>query len=930
MSWRAAKNHELELINQVREENPAVLDLAQCLILAPRIEPLLLRNARLEFTPQLQAEVESLLWFSPLIAARSNSEIILHQGVASALAANQAAEDLDELWQFTFRHTRHWTAEDRLERDLRYYALRDDLEGIETGVGSILRRLHADINDEERIELSRLAKRILPVITHNGQKSEETRVLANYAAQALGDSNSWINPDKRQALPQSLKDKLPAALDISRLLAEIHQDAEHGQVIAFTEASADSEAIEFATPLPARLYIEPAGQPGHWHSVGNNTRIKIDQPAASFVLATLEGRQWELSAERYEPVEESNKATKQDKVQPLILSYFKADYADVEKISKWLHDQGIPCELHEESPRNVYQQDPDDIRPIVRIWSRNAEKYWQAQSTEETEYLPEGLFLRLDDVEPPMSESGRASLIDWPGLEHFDSVEQQLQLQQALRSWMEHPQELLNQAEFYTLNQSQKPSDETAESETEALDNTLPTVWISWGFGSEEWAYSIRQQLHDQGLKCIDRETVVNQNTEQPLPIEGILPTATALLVIHSLETMPLMKGDPRIDEANLARRFNIPVFHLASHTELEKNALYQSAETIWPIDDIERITADYIYYWVDIHSLLAEIENPDTKPERRLEIGDRLDEIGDPRPGVGTIEIEVPGPDPQAQTRTSPVDELLAELDNPETQPERRLKIGDELNDMPGGDPRFGVGLNADSWPEIDWVNIPAGEFIYGKDSDEEKRYLDAFEIARYPVTNAQYQAFVDDKGYDDERWWTGLEKPQKEPSEWPQGNRPKTNVDWYEATAFTRWLSYRLGYSVTLPHETQWERAARGQQGRVYPWGAEYLSGYANVNEKRNKDGAYFLEQTTAIGVYRHASTQEGVLDTSGNVWEWCRNDFDKPDEEVEVPSLPVMRGGGWYFNPDFARAALRSLNLPDSRSYNFGFRLLRSPPS
>lgn len=335
--------------------------------------------------------------------------------------------------------------------------------------------------------------------------------------------------------------------------------------------------------------------------------------------------------------------------------------------------------------------------------------------------------------------------------------------------------------------------------------------------------------------------------------------------------------------------------------------------------------------YAPEIQKLLDEIDNPNTTPQRRLEIGNRLDEIGDPRPGVGVIEIEVPAEELQRQTASSHLDELLAELASPKTPPERRLEIGDELDSMEGGDPRFGVGLSEDSLPEIDWVKIPAGEFLYGEGSDEDKRYLEEFEIARYPVTNAQYQAFVDDGGYQAKRWWQGLKKSEMEPSNWPQGNRPRTNVDWFEATAFARWLSDRLGQTIMLPHETQWERAAQGVHGLTYPWGNEYLSGFANVNEKESKAGRHYLAQTSAVGVYAHATSPDGVLDLSGNVWEWCHNDYDKPDKEIDIPRTPVLRSGSWFNFPDDARAADRGRDFgPAYRYGNIGFRLLRSPPS
>ncbi len=229
---------------------------------------------------------------------------------------------------------------------------------------------------------------------------------------------------------------------------------------------------------------------------------------------------------------------------------------------------------------------------------------------------------------------------------------------------------------------------------------------------------------------------------------------------------------------------------------------------------------------------------------------------------------------------------------------------------------------------PDIDWVTIPAGEFIYGEDSEQTTHYLETFQIARYPVTNAQYQCFIDDGGYENDHWWQGLEKPEIEESEWPQGNRPRTNVNWYEATAFTRWLSDRLNQLIRLPSEQEWEKAARGERGLKYPWGDGYEAGNANVRES----GGSFLEQTIGVGLYPRDKSPKGVKDMAGNVVEWCNEmTADVNDNTQNSSPTPVLRGGAWSNDPDDARAANRHRGgVPDFRDYDVGFRLLRSPPS
>jgi formylglycine-generating enzyme required for sulfatase activity len=270
----------------------------------------------------------------------------------------------------------------------------------------------------------------------------------------------------------------------------------------------------------------------------------------------------------------------------------------------------------------------------------------------------------------------------------------------------------------------------------------------------------------------------------------------------------------------------------------------------------------------------------------------------------------------------------LLAEIDNPDTPPIRRLEIGDELARL--DDPRKGVGLDAESLPEIDWIEIPGGVFFYGE--NREKRVLPTFHMARYPVTHAQYQAFIDADGYRDKHWWEGLAKSFNSPKEpgWTEPNRPRETVSWYEAMAFCRWLSNGLSYEIRLPTEWEWEKAARGSDGREYPWGKIYRPGFANVNETTTHAGPTYLVQTLAVGLYPQGTSPYGVEDLAGNVWEWCLNEFNNPVRvEQGNNEARVIRGGSWSMAPYYARTLHRGRYVPETHSGSLGLRVVCSSP-
>ncbi len=337
--------------------------------------------------------------------------------------------------------------------------------------------------------------------------------------------------------------------------------------------------------------------------------------------------------------------------------------------------------------------------------------------------------------------------------------------------------------------------------------------------------------------------------------------------------------------------------------------------------------------YSEEVQSLLDEIDEISTPSKRRLAIGDLLAKLGDPRPGVGVYEATIDIPPETVKTKprqkadfNHEVQELLDELNDIETPPERRLEIGNELAEL--GDPRPGVGLGDDNLPDIDWVEIPAGEFLYGK--EKERRTSDLFFISRYPVTNTQYRAFIVAGGYESDRWWYDLVKPPKpERSKWEHHNRPRTNVDWYEAVAFSRWLAEVRNMPIRLATEAEWEKAARGSDEREYPWGEKYINGYANVDESSIK-GRY-LEQTTAVGLYPQGASPYGTMDMTGNVWEWCLNKYIQPNR-IEADNSGddrVLRGGSWLYGPNDARVDYRGRGHPVYRLYLRGFRLLLPAP-
>jgi formylglycine-generating enzyme required for sulfatase activity len=147
--------------------------------------------------------------------------------------------------------------------------------------------------------------------------------------------------------------------------------------------------------------------------------------------------------------------------------------------------------------------------------------------------------------------------------------------------------------------------------------------------------------------------------------------------------------------------------------------------------------------------------------------------------------------------------------------------------------------------------------------------------------------------------------------------------NVAWAEAVAFCRWLSTKLGYEVRLPTEWEWQQAATGgNSAKEYPWGP-WDSSRANTYESD-------LQRSTAVGMYHLGISPVGALDMSGNLWEYCLNEYDNPKRiEVSGEKSRAVRGGCWNFYRDNARCACRYWDSPNDRNSGVGFRLVCASP-
>jgi formylglycine-generating enzyme required for sulfatase activity len=274
-----------------------------------------------------------------------------------------------------------------------------------------------------------------------------------------------------------------------------------------------------------------------------------------------------------------------------------------------------------------------------------------------------------------------------------------------------------------------------------------------------------------------------------------------------------------------------------------------------------------------------------------------------------------------------------------------RRIAAATALSRIETG--TFGAGSSHWSPPygEPVWLTIPAGEFWMGSDSDDpeasadekpgHRLFLPEFQIARTPITNAQYLYYVQAtaaKAPDD--WLDGL--PPKD-----KLNHPVVDVTWHDACAYCRWLSQVTGKAVALPSEAEWEKAARGDRDqRVYLWGDTFDTLKCNSLELG-------LDDTTPVGIFLAGASPYGCLDMAGNVWEWTRSlwgeDHGQPhftypyvlDDGREDLSAPnniarVLQGGAFSYARRRVRCAFRGRGYPLARFRYLGFRVVVRPSS
>jgi formylglycine-generating enzyme required for sulfatase activity len=282
------------------------------------------------------------------------------------------------------------------------------------------------------------------------------------------------------------------------------------------------------------------------------------------------------------------------------------------------------------------------------------------------------------------------------------------------------------------------------------------------------------------------------------------------------------------------------------------------------------------------------------------------------------------------------------------------------------------GLTLGKLGWVPSDlgtFVEVAEGGFLYGEQR-EERAIPYRYWVGKYPVSNLQYARFLADDGSSRREFWSAegwawrdgaesdlsmidQEDKKKAYRKWfaartaerrgvplmwddPElGNPifPVVGVSWHEAQAYCRWLTTTLslvrtnawgplslpaGYVVRLPKEEEWERAARGCDGREYPWGAVFETGLANAGVTGEPNG----RGTSAVCAYPQGVSPVGALDMAGNVWEWTLSYWSCGRNSR------VVRGGCWCEAVQDAACAYRYCFIPDYFNYHVGFRVVVAP--
>ncbi len=323
---------------------------------------------------------------------------------------------------------------------------------------------------------------------------------------------------------------------------------------------------------------------------------------------------------------------------------------------------------------------------------------------------------------------------------------------------------------------------------------------------------------------------------------------------------------------------------------------------------------------------------------------------------GLNRVRDSNLGRDLHNRLRDRLVDLLRAEM----LRPVERAEAGDVLSRL--GDPRF----RTDAWflpdePLLGFVEIPAGSFVMGSDPDQECKvsddeqpqhriYLPSFYIARFPVTVAQFRVFCE----------ATLYAPEDRESLSDADNRPVRSVSWCEALQYCDWLTETLTawcgtpnslrllllgksgdgrlWRCTLPSEAEWEKAARGSDGRTFPWDGVLTPDHANFD-------ASGIGSTSTVGAFSLGRSPYEVEDMAGNVWEWTRSlwghnlqepDFGYPYDpadgrerfDIGRGTLRVLRGGSFDSHGWYVRCAVRDWGGSSDRNMSSGFRVVLSP--